>query len=311
MTKWMTVTALVALLSVTSPNADPADLGGGVFIAHHPAALQFSTDPPAGGWCSEYSQAHAIESCEAQVNRIDSYDGVIWFVLAAWTEAKQWCGTEFGLASFDPEAFAIIESGPCFPENGLELSTPNWPGPGEGTAFVVTDTPWAGNFVAVYYFAGYAYSATAVSLTANPQTGSGGTANCSNPPETWPAEAFGAIGLFVDGISVCPDSVSANPPDSVVAVCCVAELCYTLSVNDCLALGGSYHGEQVNCRANLCWEIRERACCLEGGECILTNSASCLALGGDWIEDRSTCEPDPCGTSDASTSWGTIKLVHD
>jgi hypothetical protein len=67
------VTAFVLLEPVM---ADPSDLEGGVFIAHYPAAMQFSSDPPAGGWCQQYLSNYAITSCEEQVNRLDSYDEV-------------------------------------------------------------------------------------------------------------------------------------------------------------------------------------------------------------------------------------------
>ncbi len=172
--------------------------------------MQFSSDPPPEAWCQHYLSHHAIDSCGAQVNRIDTYDGVIWFVLAAWSEAKQWCGTEFGLGSFDPGSFEFTDHGPCYPDEGLEIPTDGWPGPEEGTAFVTTTVDWDGNFQPVYWFAGYAYEDGLVGLTANPSTGFAGTSNCENPPQVYPLDSFGAMGFFQDGVAACPAESSAS-----------------------------------------------------------------------------------------------------
>ena len=44
-----------------SAAADPANLEGGAFIAHFPTGMEFSSDPPAGGWCQEYWDHFRIE----------------------------------------------------------------------------------------------------------------------------------------------------------------------------------------------------------------------------------------------------------
>ncbi len=193
-----------------SAAADPANLAGGAFIAHHPMGMEFSSEPPAGGWCQEYWDHYRIEECEDQVNRIDTANAVIWFVLAAWAEEKEWCGTEFGLGEYDAADFFIEDYGPCWPEDGLEIPTASWPGPGEGTAIVVTGTPWEGNFVPVYWFAGYAYEEELIPLAADPATGFAGTSNCANPPQAWAADSLGGMGLFQDGVYACPEGLMAG-----------------------------------------------------------------------------------------------------
>jgi hypothetical protein len=60
--------------------ADSSDLSNGVFIAHALANLQYTSDPPAGGWCGAYDEYAAIASCSEQINRIDSEGPVIWYV---------------------------------------------------------------------------------------------------------------------------------------------------------------------------------------------------------------------------------------
>ncbi len=201
--------ALLGLVPIVA--ADQSDLEGGVFIAHRPSAMQFSSDPPPEGWCQHYLDSYAITSCEEQVNRIDTSDDVIWVVLSAWDESKRFCGTEFGLGSYSPESFVFAGFGPCFPNEGLEIPTANWPGPNQGTAFVVTQDAWTGNLVPVYWFAGYAYSEGVLPLSIDPTTGFGGWTNCEDPPIVSAATGFGSMGLFTDGVYVCPGSGGLGP----------------------------------------------------------------------------------------------------
>jgi hypothetical protein len=119
----------VGLLMIGTAHGDSSNLEGGVLIAHHPAGLQYSAGTD---WCQRYVEEFAIDSCSEQHNRID-LDGnegqsPVWFVLAAWTENKQWCGTEFGLGQYDPDVYAFTEWGPCSPGENLEIPTENWPG---------------------------------------------------------------------------------------------------------------------------------------------------------------------------------------
>jgi hypothetical protein len=183
---------------------------GGALIAHFPAEMTFSFDPPTGGWCQFYWDSLRIEDCEDQVNRIDTGSQVIWFVLAAWDEEKEWCGTEFGFGEYDSDAFVITDFSPCWPENGLEIPTSSWPGPSEGTAIVTTGAPWEGNFVPIYRFTGLAYEEGLIPLAADPATEFAGTSNCANPPESWAADSLGAMGVFRDGVYACPDGIIAG-----------------------------------------------------------------------------------------------------
>jgi hypothetical protein len=184
---------------------DPTNLEDGVFIAHHPPGLQFSQGTD---WCQKYIDEYAITSCKQQHNRIDLDGNVgessVWYVLAAWSEAKEWCGTEFGFGQYDANIYGFLRWGPCSPQGELELPTDNWPAPNEGTAITTTSTAWSGNFVPVYYFAGYAYYEGVIPVAADPATGFGGTGNCATPPEAWAAADFGGMGLFTAGTYVCP-----------------------------------------------------------------------------------------------------------
>jgi gingipain R len=194
---------VVVLLGGGWALAQSTDLSDGVFIVHAPSGLQYTNSPPTGGWCGAYAEC-AIDSCSEQINRIDSQAPVVWYVLAAWTESKQWCGTEFGLGNYDADNFAIWEHGACFPSTGMSIPTSGWPGPNEGIALTTTDVSWSGNFIPVYWFAGYAYGEDVIPLAADPGTGLVGWARCNDHVEV-PAGALGGMGLFTEGISACPE----------------------------------------------------------------------------------------------------------
>ncbi len=208
------VLILLVLLVPGSAVPDSSNLEGGVFIAHHPPGLQYTSGQD---WCARYFQEFAIDSCSEQNNRIDldgnEGAGSVWFVLAAWAEEKEWCGTEFGFAAYDSTIYVFEQWGPCFPDGsggGLQIPTAGWPGPNAGVSLSISGTPWSGNFTPVYWFAGYAYYEGEIPLAVNPSSEFGGTANCQMPPQAFAASAFGAMGIFEDGISACPEELDQD-----------------------------------------------------------------------------------------------------
>jgi len=192
-----------AAFCVSGAGGTPTDLRGAVAIAHYPAAIQFSADPPSEGWCDHYRIYHAIDACNEQVNRIDTELGVVWYVLVAWGSSKRFSGVEFGFAEYAAGIFTFVDYGPCYRNGGLELSTAGWPGPSEGTAIVGLSL-WRGDFVPVYHFAGYAYGPGILPLGNDPATGFAGVANGCDPPQVWPFAALGGMGCMAEGIRVCP-----------------------------------------------------------------------------------------------------------
>jgi hypothetical protein len=239
-----------------SPCQSPAFLAGGVLITHYLPQMTYSTTPPPGGWCGAYPQ-YAIDDCSEQNARIDVSGGLTsacWYVLAAWSGVKEWCQVQFGIEPYDPTLFAFIDSAPCYPVNGgYESSSEGWPGPAQGTMLVAGPSPWTGNFVPVYWFAGYAYSAG----------GSGqirlGPDRYSVPDSTFgefvacgeiavrysiPEANYGALGVNTDGIAVCPTGT--------LKVCCLAQACQVLTQDACSALGGIWHAEWSTCDSSPC-----------------------------------------------------------
>lgn len=217
----MFLVAVLVGLSAFSALADENDLSNGVFIAHYPPDIQFSILPPAEGWCQHYIDNFAIECCSEQNVRIDVSSGSVWYVLSAWDEEKTWCGTQFGFEWYDPMIFRFIDWGPCFPNDGLEIHSGEWPGPLAGTAFVIAGdpyVPWSGNFVPVYHFVGYAYPSGVIPLSIDPTPGIpfGGWCNCTMPaPEQFEATCFGGMGIFTDGIECCPQGAPPSPAENI------------------------------------------------------------------------------------------------
>jgi hypothetical protein len=206
----------------------------------------------------------------------------VWFVLAGWEEeAKTWCGVEFGLGEYDAGVFVMDEARPCYPPTGgLELPTAGWPGPGEGTASVVTGDPWQGNWIPVYVFGGYAYgyggASTLIPIAADPATGFAGLTNCTHPPEAFEFDPgqLGALGANT------PGTVPAFPPPPQPAACCVMEVCTLRFERECQEGGGLWMEGVTSCEPNPCPHIG--VCCV-GGIGVLLEEDLCRRIGGRFI----------------------------
>lgn len=193
--------------------ADETDLNNGVLIAHHPPGIQYTDPAPPEGWCQHYHDNFTINCCHEQNPRIDTDpgEGSVWYVLSAWDEDKEFCGVEFGFASYDAGIYGFVEWDACPAPGGncLLLTCGDWPGPDAGVAIVVCGDPylpWTGNFVPVCWFAGYAYAEGVVPLGPNP-TGYvvAGWGNCEWPTEGFETTCLGALGILTDGIECCPE----------------------------------------------------------------------------------------------------------
>ncbi len=289
--RWMLphLPAVLILLVVFIPGvqADPSLLNDGVLIAHAPAGMEFSSSPPPGGWCEVYRDQFAIDRWEDQRVTVPGgpgSQGVIWFVLAAWEEEKQMSAVAFGLADYDAALFGIADWGLCHPASAIELPTEHWPGPNEGTAIAGAPESWYGNFLPVYYFAGYAYGDVRVPLGTNPPTGFAGFASSGATPESFGATCLGTLGIGCEGSACYPD------PALEPRACCVDGGCELLSEADCENAGGIRLFE-TSCDPSPCPPVA--ACCI-GEQCRLETPETCFELGGEWFLGASTCLPNPC-----------------
>jgi hypothetical protein len=213
--------ALAFALAAHTAAGDSNVLENGVFLVHAPADFQYTADVPQEGWCATYA-AQPLTRCQDQVTRIDRREASIWFVLTAWPESKTWCGTGFGLGEYDPSIYVFVSHGPCYADQGLQLSSPKWPGPNEGTMFVTTTQPWSGSVVPVYYFIGYAYGAGTIPLSVDPRSVTAGWAVCdageAGQPTEYDAVALGVLGILADGTAVCPPSLPAGATAAAASI---------------------------------------------------------------------------------------------
>lgn len=220
---------------------EDGDLSDGVLIMHAPAGLTYTSD---GDLCQRYAEQFALTHAGQQRCRVDPGSGqnFVWYVLASWGEPKAWCTTEFGLGAYGWDALTLLNSG-CCPPACLEVSTPNWPGPGEGTQ-IYNAAGWSGDLAPVYWFAGYAYAAEQVPLAPHPLSGFAGFRNCYAEEWTFPAACLGALGIWTDGV--------ACYPPSMIAACCTGEVCQLLARGDCEDLAGEWLPLSESCEPNPC-----------------------------------------------------------
>lgn len=323
--------------------ADPTDLTAGVLIAHYDPAVEWS-DPVPGELCTGYLECCAITNCDQQNPMMEGGASRVWYVLAQWwDEPKTWCLSEFGFGQYDPAIFVFGMSGPCTPGANLEISTPGWPGPMQGTAVAATDIPWSGNFVPVYYFTGYAYmSQGQIPFGPDPATGFGGFINCLIPPQPFEAACLPTMGINAPGIECCSEvppeenpccygdeacevltladctqlggvwylewpSCVPNPCD--IQACCVGYECYEVNHQQCEAMGGWFLFAEEDCGRNPCEEPTAACCVCE--ICTVTTEGECVEIGGAWLPGIPDCDPNPCESSPSDNmSWGRIKAIY-
>ncbi|MFC1572213.1 FlgD immunoglobulin-like domain containing protein [Candidatus Eisenbacteria bacterium] len=280
-------------LSLSSAGASESDLSGGVFIAHYVPEI-VNSEPPEG-WCGQYDVLYKINDHSEQNNRIDTetYKWSAWYVLSGFCGYKEFCGCQFGVGQYGGEwAFDNASTQPCWPPgdtpSGLELPSPGWPGPGEGTAITSTSGPWIGNYAAVYLITGYAYGygeMGVVPLDVNGQTSIGGWTNCQGVPEEFVPFIYGGMGVNMDGLYAEP--VCPGGPEWA---CCLNDgSCRILTEAECNALDGVWH-ENVICDSGLCPQPFG-ACCYPDGSCQYVQEDQCGT--GDWTMFE-VCDPNPC-----------------
>ncbi|MFC1571975.1 hypothetical protein ACFL6M_00090 [Candidatus Eisenbacteria bacterium] len=239
--------SILAAISTIPIRADVDDLSGGALIAHYAAEIEYTDFPPAEGWCQRYAENFAITGSAEQVSRIDTEDWSIWFVIAAWTEPKEFCVVEFGFGDYDPGIYTLVDHGYCIPpgEMALELSTPDWPGPNSGTAFTLAGiSGWAGNYVPVYFFIGYAYEEGIIPLGVNPPPHDQATfTSCQTLPLEYDVDCLGGMGILQAGGECHHEGTHA---------CCVGAVCSMVTESDCAAMGGVWQPDLTSCEPNPC-----------------------------------------------------------
>ncbi|MFC1572431.1 right-handed parallel beta-helix repeat-containing protein [Candidatus Eisenbacteria bacterium] len=289
----LAIAAFIFLGPATSPRASRTDLSRGVLIAHYTPSIVYS-ELEENWYAPYFTSSDAIYDDEDQNVYIDRSDGYsVWYVLAAWDEAKAFCAVVFGLGDFSMSDYHVEAGVACVPpgEGWLELPTAGWPGPNEGIAVTNYDT-WFGHLVPVYGFAGYAYYETGIPLSVSPVTGAAAFTNCEGVPVDFPAACLGTMGVLNPDLGV-----ECHVDEE--RVCCVGPVCSIVTESVCVDhLSGTWYPERTECDPNPCGNnIEERVCCV-GPVCSIVTESVCVDhLSGTWYPERTECDPNPCGNN--------------
>jgi hypothetical protein len=112
-------------------------------------------------------------------------------------------------------------------------------------------------------------------------------------------------GQFLGGGAVCDPSPCAQPPQA----CCFATgICTFVPENECTAGGGTPQGPRTRCDQIACRAPQLGACCMGDQTCRVSGDADCALLGGLFYPGAA-CEPFPCVTPVAPTTWGKLRAV--
>ncbi len=199
----------------------------------------------------DYSGMSNLRSCDeisvsAPVPDAGDLTPVVWYVLAVFEDSPgpiEMYGIAFGLGDYDATNFEIYRSGDCFFNHTLELSTPGWPGPNTGTAVVGTDQYLTRDPITeIYWFASYVYGEAEIPLDINPQVGVGEIGTGDTPPvmDEIYTENYGRLAFGRQGYNPCE-------PIPAAGACCFAEQCEVVTLEDCVAGGGEYMGDNTTC----------------------------------------------------------------
>ncbi len=191
------------------------NLAGGVMIVHTVPELSYTNPQPKGGYCN-FCDLTSCDGIKTQVGKEPS----VWFVISAWTEPKIIRAAEFGLGDFDPNLYVFLEHGPCW-QQGMAIyhnEERQWPAPNTGIALAtIGDMYWRGQFVPMYWFAGYQYEGTGtIPLTKFQGTDHAGWTNPGKLVTQFDAACLGALGVGVPGVACCPqapDTTKAQPSE--------------------------------------------------------------------------------------------------
>ncbi len=231
-------------LVVSMPVADSVDLSDGVFIAHHPLGLVYTT---GDNYVQRYDSEFQLLDVSNQNCRIQCEIGQarVWYIVAAFAEAKEWCAVDLGLGEYNESHFAIVDHGPGV-SNTLRRYAGGWPGSESGISIYTTDASWSGQTALIYYFGGYVYGETVIPIVNNPKEEILGFISCEERSTDFAAYAGGAMGILTEGVKVYPPGM----PDPVV--CCSEGNCLLLQPAECAEIEGTLHETLFNCDSYPC-----------------------------------------------------------
>jgi hypothetical protein len=189
---------------------------GGVLILHANSSLTYTTG-------ASYCGQSGLSACSLAVTSVGWHSGrkIVFHALAAFPpeSSPRMKGVSFGI-DYDPEKFILVAKGSCA---DFEVNDTGWPDPGTGLGESWNDTQTS-QLKEVYWFAGYAYSATdpdTTSFRLIPRALDGGIfVDDASPRMADSVAAYGWLGLGAVGRLACPVSpdLSGSSPDSLVSI---------------------------------------------------------------------------------------------
>ncbi|MEZ4650924.1 MAG: hypothetical protein R3E97_19500 [Candidatus Eisenbacteria bacterium] len=310
------------------PNAN------GSLILHSDPGVVYTSDQDS------YCGASGLLDCaDAIASTNEAFETVLMHAFAAFPSvaSPRLAGVTFGVSYAD--CIILQAWGPC---GDFELSTPDWPAAGEGTA-VTWGTAETGTLTEVYWFAGYVYSFDSATFDLIPHPTQGAFfADDDVPSNLDPIAALGYFGFRTDGNvpcavestpgaccledgscevvlredcfgsyqgdgTVCDPNPCSSPPET--GACCFSNgSCAVLTADDCALSGGQFQGANTVCDPNPCQEA-VGACC-HGLTCTILTEPECIGTDGDYLGDGTSCDPDPCLTVPTiESSWGRLKEI--
>ncbi len=324
--------AMLCLLAGSAAWAGPNE--GGTLVLHSNPSLAYCVDTP------DYCGQSGLSSCGQAITQVPIATSIVFFALAAFPadSSPRMSGIHFGI-EYDASRVTLLAWRTCA---DFELASSNWPDP-SGHSAMTWNEPQTAHLTEVYWFAGYSYDATTLSVA--PSTVDGGHFGDDSIPSIIDQIAgYGSLGFDQPGTRACPNSgggmgaccdpcnctiLSADecaaqggiylgdgtscdpspcecPPP--LGACCIGCECVVTTEGDCLGQGGVFFGPDSNCSQPICGEGPPIACCLSDGTCLITTPCGCTQIGGVWDGESMSCEPNPCQpVAIDKGSWGRMK----
>jgi hypothetical protein len=96
------------------------------------------------------------------------------------------------------------------------------------------------------------------------------------------------------------EALILGAPPATGACCTAGGVCQVLTQSECVALLGTYLGDNTNCSPNPCPPPPLGACCLADCTCQILTMDACP---GVWLGPGTTCQPYPCSCPPGACCW--------
>ncbi len=223
----------IAAASMAASTALAGRNANGALIVHTDDTYSYSTDTacttPLGN----------PGTCTGAVTQTNKTSGTVIWVLASFPAGSSpgVSALQFGIQYDASLLNPVLAHGACgfFPQ---EVSTPDWPAPCSGTAFVYAAPTYANPFACYVFEVDNSCDRPGAwfSTTVHPGTNEAKFLDDGNPPVEDLCGCFGTVRWFAAGWNDCPGITCGQP----TGACCLADgACLALSQGECANRGGT------------------------------------------------------------------------